>query len=60
MPSKKDSGESAEKMIELIATVKTKMNLEDEVEAKEANLIIKEITTEQINIKSIEPEKTKK
>lgn len=47
-------------MIELIATVKTKMNLEDEVEAKEANLIIKEITTEQINIKSIEPEKTKK
>lgn len=47
-------------MIELIATVKTKMNLEDEVEAKEANLIIKEITTEQINKKSIEPEKTKK
>lgn len=36
------------------------MNLEDEVEAKEANPIIKEITTEQINIKSIEPEKTKK
>ncbi len=46
-------------MIELIATAKTKMNLEDEVEAKEANPIIKEITTEQSNIKSIEPEKKK-